>query len=72
MGDRDGRNTGPDQENVMLRLLDTFQEQNRKMDMILQLMARQMGINIEDLYVAPVQEVVDSLGGNELVMWMFQ
>ena len=35
------------------------------MDMMLQLMARQMGINIDDLYVAPVQEVVDSLGGIE-------
>ena len=42
------------------------------MDMRLQLMARQMGINIEDLYVAPVQEVVDSSGGSETVMWMFQ
>ena len=31
-----------------------------------------MGINIEDLYVAPVQEVVDSSGGSEIVMWMFQ
>ena len=72
MGDRDDRNTGQDQENVMSILLDTFQEQNRKMDMRLQLMARQMGINIEDLYVALVQEVVDSLGGNETVMWMFQ
>ena len=40
--------------------------------MRLQLMARQMGINIEDLYVAPVQEVLDSLGGNEIVMWIFQ
>jgi hypothetical protein len=40
MGDRDDRNTGIDQENVILRLLDTFQEKNRKMDMILQLMAR--------------------------------
>ena len=35
------------------------------MDMMLQLMARQMGINIGDLYVAPVQEVVDSSGGIE-------
>ena len=35
------------------------------MDMMLQLMARQMGINIDDLYVALVQEVVDSPGGIE-------
>ena len=42
------------------------------MDMRLQLMARQMGINIEDLHVAPVQEVADSSGGSETVMWMFQ
>ena len=46
MGDRDDRNTSPDQENVMFRLLNTFQEQNRRMDMMLQLMARQMDVNI--------------------------
>ena len=33
------------------------------MDIMLQLMARQMGINIDNLYVAPVQEVVDFSGG---------
>lgn len=54
MGDRDDRNTGPDQGEVMFRqLLGTLeqgqrmqQEQNRRMDMMLQLMARQMGVNI--------------------------
>ena len=35
-----------------------------QMDMMLQLMARQIG-NIDNLHVAPVQEVVDSLGGIE-------
>ena len=35
------------------------------MDMMLQLMVRQMGINIEDLYVALVQEVVASSSGIE-------
>ena len=60
MGDRDDRNTGlgegknvgPDQGEVLFRqLLGTLekgqcmqQEQNRQMDMMLQLMARQMGI----------------------------
>ena len=34
-------------------------------------MARQMGINVKDLYIALVQEVVDSSSGNETVMWMF-
>ena len=35
------------------------------MDMMLQLMARKIGINSEDLYVSLVQEVVVSLGGIE-------
>ena len=62
MGDQDdrdtglggGRNTGLDQEDVMFRrLLGTLEEgqhiqhkQNRRMDMMLQLMARHMGISI--------------------------
>ena len=69
--------TSPDQESVMFRVLNTLQEveqrmqqeaqrmqqeHNRQMDMM-QLMARQMGINIDNLYVAPMQkEVVSSYG----------
>ena len=40
------------------------QEHNRQMDMM-RLMARQMGINIDNLYVAPVQKEVVSSGGIE-------
>ena len=44
MGDRDDRSTNPDQENVMFRILNTLEEGQRKMDrrmdMMLQLMAR--------------------------------
>ena len=36
-----------------------------KMDMMLQIMDRQMSINVEDLYVAPAQEVVASSSGIE-------
>lgn len=54
MGDRDERNIIPNQGEVMFRqLLGTLeqgqrmqQEQNRQMDMMLQLRARQMGVNI--------------------------
>ena len=57
MVDRDDRNTNFDQENVIFRLLGTLeegqrmqQEQNRQTDMMLQLMAREIGIDINPSY----------------------
>ena len=50
------------QENVMFKILNTLEERNRQMDMMLQLMARQMGININ---LGDVNNGNNNNGGND-------